>query len=152
DIEQAGPSALTASEASPTPIREKPESNAPALLDEEKLNELEAALPFATLKNLISLYLTDVDLHLAEIAQCRATDDFDGVSRQAHTIVSISGNLGAMRTSEAARRLETACRDGDHERSDQLIGELDEASTAASAALRVWSKDRSPAATLAIAS
>ena len=115
----------------------------PQLLDLEKLTELEAALPPAALRNFIALYLTDVDLHLAWIAECRANGDFEGVSQQAHTIVSIAGNLGAMRTSAAARRLETACRNGDHELCQRLIGELNQSGEASSAALRAWSDGRS---------
>jgi signal transduction histidine kinase/DNA-binding response OmpR family regulator len=123
----------------------------PPVLDHEKLSELENALPFAKLVNFISLYLADVELHLARIAEYRVQNDFEGVSRQAHTIVSISGNLGAMRTSAAARRLETACRSGDRERSCKLISELSEASESSSLALRTWSDNRSSAARLSVA-
>jgi signal transduction histidine kinase/CheY-like chemotaxis protein/HPt (histidine-containing phosphotransfer) domain-containing protein len=132
-----------APQASPVRLNDNVLADAAPVLDHEKLSELESALPLATLKDFISLYLADVELHLAQIAQCRARDDFDGVSRQAHTIVSISGNLGAMRTSAAARRLETACRSGERERSYQLISELSEASESASMALRTWSDNRS---------
>jgi signal transduction histidine kinase/DNA-binding response OmpR family regulator/HPt (histidine-containing phosphotransfer) domain-containing protein len=111
----------------------------PSPLDLGKLNELAAALPPATIRNFISLYLADVELHLAQIAQCRAGGDFEGVSRQAHTIISTSGNLGAMQTSAVARRLESACRGGDHEQSCRLIDELRESSRESSDALRDWS-------------
>jgi CheY-like chemotaxis protein/HPt (histidine-containing phosphotransfer) domain-containing protein len=108
-------------------------------LDFRKLNELAAALPPAAIRDFISLYLVDIALHLAQIEECRAKGDLDGIWRQAHTIISTSGNLGAMQTSAAARRLEAACRGGDRELSYRLIGELCESSRASSEALKAWS-------------
>jgi signal transduction histidine kinase/CheY-like chemotaxis protein/HPt (histidine-containing phosphotransfer) domain-containing protein len=131
-------------------IDDKTRAEKPPVLDLEKLGELEAALPLATLRNFVALYLADAGLNLTRIAQCRAKGDFDGVGREAHTLVSTAGNLGAMDTSAAARRLETACREKRHEESYRLIGELSESCEASCAALRAWSDNR--AAPLAIAS
>ncbi len=139
-----------AADTKPAEIDDDAGANDAPVLDLEKLGELETALPLATLRNFISLYLADAGLLLAGIAQCRGRSDFDGVARAAHTLVSTAGNLGAMHTSAAARRLETACRSGRHDQSYTLISELSESCEASSAALRAWSNDR--AAPLAIAS
>jgi signal transduction histidine kinase/CheY-like chemotaxis protein/HPt (histidine-containing phosphotransfer) domain-containing protein len=114
------------------------------VIDWSKLNELEIALPLARVKEFVSLYLKDVELHVAGIAACHAKGDFAGVAREAHTIVSTSGNLGAMRTSAVARQLETACRSDDLGLSQRLILELNETCTASSAAFNDW-LDGSPA-------
>ncbi len=86
----------------------------------------------------MSLYLIDVETHLLAIATNRAKNDFAGVARQAHAIVSMSGNLGATRTSKLARTLEHACRDDDVATTYRLISELQEACAASSAAIESW--------------
>jgi len=128
--------------ASPVPIDDKAEAGDPPPLDLGKLRELEIAMSPVKLRSLISLYLAEVELHRAQMAQCRATGDFEGVGRQAHIIVSIAGNLGAIPTSAAARRLEAACRSGDRELCQRLIGELNEACTSSSAGLKAWADGR----------
>jgi signal transduction histidine kinase/CheY-like chemotaxis protein len=121
------------------------------VLDRAKLADLEGALPLAKVKALISLYLTDVEQHLTRIAEHRAKGDFESVAREAHNVVGTSGNLGAMQASAVARRLETACRNGNHELSYRLISELSEACEKSSAAFKVWSDERSVELPTAIA-
>jgi signal transduction histidine kinase/DNA-binding response OmpR family regulator/HPt (histidine-containing phosphotransfer) domain-containing protein len=113
------------------------------VLDLEKLAELETLITPAKLENLISLYLIDIDLNFARIGKYQADDDFDGVSRQAHMIVGTAGNMGAMRTSAAGRRLEETCQSADSEDINRLIGELDEACRSSAQALRSWLARRS---------
>ena len=117
----------------------------PPLLDREKLSELENALPLAKVRGFISLYLADVDQRLESIAEYCSKGDFAGVSREAHTIVSTAGNLGAMQTSAAARRLETACRAGNHEESYRLVSELSASCEASSAEFQTWLHEKGPA-------
>jgi signal transduction histidine kinase/DNA-binding response OmpR family regulator/HPt (histidine-containing phosphotransfer) domain-containing protein len=107
-------------------------------LDETKLAELGSVLPLSSISDLMSLYLTDVETHLLEIASCRARNDLSGVARNAHNIVSASGNLGATRTSMLARSLEHACGEHDSANIDRLVGELKDASASSSGAMRVW--------------
>jgi len=114
----------------------------PAALDHARLAGLVAALPRSDIHELISLYLIDVDSHLARIADCRSNGDLENIAREAHTIVSTAGNLGAMRTSATARNLEIACRNGDRELSGELINELNEACAASSAAFKAWLNER----------
>ena len=115
----------------------------PPLLDVAKLAELQAVIPLAKLKDLITLYLVDAELNLEQIVQHQGRGDYDAVSKQAHMIVSTAGNMGAIRTSEAARRLETACRSGDHSGASALIGELTMSCNASSEAMKVWLEEQS---------
>jgi signal transduction histidine kinase/CheY-like chemotaxis protein/HPt (histidine-containing phosphotransfer) domain-containing protein len=120
---------------------------APPVLDDKQIGELQGALKPGAFQEFIALYLSDVELHLAQIARSRAEKDFPKVSSEAHIIVSTAGNLGAMQTSAAARRLETACRTGNHAQIHHLIGELAEASARSSAAMRArLEKNRAEAA------
>jgi HPt (histidine-containing phosphotransfer) domain-containing protein len=96
------------------------------------------------MKTLASLYMIDVEARLILLAECRATDDFDGVSRQAHMIVSTAGNLGAKQTSALARLLEVSCMNEDSARSDRLIGELRTSCELSSGALKRWLNAGSP--------
>jgi HPt (histidine-containing phosphotransfer) domain-containing protein len=124
----------------------------PPVLDMEILTGLESVLSRPELTNFISLYLIDLERRLAGIAECHAQDDFVGVSQQAHTIVSTAGNLGAMKTSTVARRLETACRRGEQDRAISLIGELTRSCESSTAALKAWSDSGVVARPTAIAS
>ncbi len=107
-------------------------------LDEARLADLVAALPSGDISELVSLYLIDVESHLALIANLRSAGDFEKIAREAHAIVSTAGNLCAMRTSATARQLEIACRNGDRNLSGKLIDELNEVCSASSAAFRAW--------------
>jgi signal transduction histidine kinase/DNA-binding response OmpR family regulator len=124
----------------PVAIDSAVEANDPPLLDLGKLRELEVALAPAKLRSLISLYLVEVEQHRAQIAQCQADGDFKGLSQQAHAIIGIAGNFGAMRTSATARRLEAACANADRELCARLTGELNESCVSSSAALKAWSE------------
>jgi CheY-like chemotaxis protein/HPt (histidine-containing phosphotransfer) domain-containing protein len=115
----------------------------PTLLDTEKLAELEAALPLASLLSFIALYLEEVENHFAAVADYRGKGNFDGVKKEAHMIVSIAGNMGAMLTSATARKLEHACRDADYALCGRLADDLAEHGRASSAALRRWSEEKS---------
>jgi HPt (histidine-containing phosphotransfer) domain-containing protein len=113
------------------------------VLDMDKLDELEALLTRTKLDGFISLYLTDLELHLARISECEARRDVEGILREAHAIVSTAGNLGAMQTSAVARLLEQACRRQENERLHSIIDALIRSSDAASAAFKLWARTRS---------
>jgi len=113
------------------------------VLDLEMLTNLENALPGGKAKELVALYLVDLDRHLTCIAEFSARNDLTNISRQAHAITGTAGNFGAMQTSAVAGRLEAACRGSNHELCRRLIGELNDASNASSKVLRVWVAERS---------
>ena len=116
------------------------------ILVSSKLKELSTALPGKALQEFVSLYLVDAEQHLEQIAKSRLDHDYAGISVEAHILVSTAGNLGAMRTSDIARRLELACKSGDFQQADQLTAALNEASAQAAAAFRAWLVKENPVA------
>ena len=132
------------------PVTEKFEPDL-SVLDNARLEDLCAALPLRKVAELIELYLNDAESHLTKIVEARARRDFAAVGREAHMIVSTSGNLGAMKASSAARSLEEACRSGESSRSYQLISALNEACEASSRELRKWLDGKAPTNALALA-
>jgi HPt (histidine-containing phosphotransfer) domain-containing protein len=67
-----------------------------------------------------------------------AANDLAAARREAHDIVSAAGNLGAMRLSQLARELETACRAGDALRGTNVADEVRQAFMTAESALRSY--------------
>lgn len=108
------------------------------VLDLTQLDVFGTVFSQAKLRNLAGLYLIDVEARLSLIAQHRAVGDFDGVSRQAHIIVSTAGNLGAKQTSALARLLEISCAARDGTLSDQQISVLRLSCYKSSRALTSW--------------
>ncbi|HTQ15500.1 MAG TPA: response regulator [Rhizomicrobium sp.] len=131
DISTGGPGFKAAATDGPEPV-----------LDESKLREIGDVLPLEKIEDFVRLYLLDVEMHLGAIASARARNDFEAVAKEAHTIVSTSGNLGAMRASGAARRLEQAARQRAHRDIYPLISALSAATGESSEALREWLKAR----------
>ena len=99
---------------------------------------LEALLPAEDFRDLISLLLSDIALHLARIARLRAGRDFGPLAREAHSIVRIAGNLGATHVRVAAHRLESACQCGHYDMTYRLISQLAQACSDAEDELRKW--------------
>lgn len=108
------------------------------VLDLDQLDTFGSVFSLSKMRNLASLYMIDVEARLVLIDDCRANRDFEGVSRQAHMIVSTAGNLGAEQTSALARQLEISCAKGDDTQSDRLIGALRISCQSSSGALRRW--------------
>jgi HPt (histidine-containing phosphotransfer) domain-containing protein len=106
------------------------------VLDFEKLQILDDIMPREEANAFVNLYLTDVDVHLAAVADAAKQMDLNAIARSAHVLVSTAGNVGAAAVSLSARRLVDACRKGAPIAAG--IEELQTASRAASAALRAW--------------
>ncbi len=122
--------------------RQRPEL---LVLDRTNLTELASVLKPANLAGLITLYLHDTDSHMLEIAACAKTGDLAGIARQAHMLVSSSGNLGAMQTSALARDVENFCKSGNPDGLAALLDELRQSVAQSSAALTAWRDGRSAA-------
>jgi signal transduction histidine kinase/DNA-binding response OmpR family regulator len=147
------PSAAIVKSPTSLPIAIPKETSIAALpvLDLAKIADLERVLSTEGLREFILLYLTDLEQHLASIAEKRANGDFESVSREAHIIISTAGNLGAIQTSEIARRLSHACRNINHERASLLTDELCESCGVSSAGLKLWLDKKSTAHLLPLA-
>jgi CheY-like chemotaxis protein len=109
-----------------------------AVLDGKTVEQLSAALGGDSIADLISIYLALLDETLTQIDQQLAAGDFSALARVAHGLVSASGNLGALRTSEIARTLEQACAEGGHKDIAALVDKLKESSQASAKAFATW--------------
>jgi HPt (histidine-containing phosphotransfer) domain-containing protein len=87
---------------------------------------------------LVSLFLNEVAGRLQSIDAAIARADFPAAAREAHTLVSTSGNLGAMQLSAAARSLEQACRQGEEKSIGPFAAELSRTAASATVALKRW--------------
>jgi len=135
---------LTSRGATPIPVAtsQVPEAGAQIddlpVLDLEQLSTLGLVFSAPKIRTLALLYMIDVEGRLVLMAECRAKNDFDGVSRQAHMIVSTAGNLGAKQSSAIAHSLEVSCVERNDARADQLITELRTSCALSSRAIKDW--------------
>jgi HPt (histidine-containing phosphotransfer) domain-containing protein len=114
----------------------------PAVLDRAAFAELCAALPHSKMQELVQLYVCETEFYLTEIASRRAEGDLASVARLSRNIVSIAGNLGAMRASALARQLERACRSGQKTNSYRLISEMSQACRDAGEGMLAWLEEQ----------
>jgi signal transduction histidine kinase/DNA-binding response OmpR family regulator len=120
------PPADTAAQAAPV--------TANPLLDRTRLDEHIETLGFDTLRELLSLCITDTLAHI-RVLDAGALED---TSRQAHAMVSAAGNLGLARLSTEARLLESACRDRNADKARALIGALHATTEGTEAEIKTW--------------
>jgi CheY-like chemotaxis protein len=119
-------------------------------LDLDTLAGLEDTISLPNLNEIVAMYLTDTKILLLQIAEASAKKDFQKVSFAAHTIISTAGNIGALKTSMAARRLEAACRTGEVAGIYALIGQLNEAYIGSSNILCAWQNRQSTRTQIAV--
>jgi CheY-like chemotaxis protein/HPt (histidine-containing phosphotransfer) domain-containing protein len=111
-------------------------------LDRDKLAILESVLPFSSIEGLLSLFMSEVEIHLTRIRASQAEADLGALAREAHSMVSSAGNVGAMVVSDLARTLERACKEGRAPSVERLIDQLVEACAVATIALNEWLDER----------
>src|ERR1700722_5101560 len=137
---------LTSRDAAPIPIAapRAPVENPCAQIDDlpvldlDQLSTLGLVFSAPKIRTLASLYMIDVEARLVLMGECRSNNDFDGVSRKAHIIVSTAGNLGAKQSSAVAHSLEVSCVERNDVRADQLITELRTSCALSSGAIKNW--------------
>jgi signal transduction histidine kinase/DNA-binding response OmpR family regulator len=142
-IEERLPKPVPAPEDRPAGHVAESPSDAPGVLDEEKLASLRDALPLHAVRDLLQLYLLDTDNHIARIREQSADGDLKGIERNTHVLISTAGNVGAMQVCVLAQRLNKACHDGDVDNVPGLVAELAAASVATSDGVRGWLADAS---------
>jgi signal transduction histidine kinase/DNA-binding NarL/FixJ family response regulator len=81
-------------------------------VDQAVIDSLRDFLKPEQLASLLSDSLTDIDVRINRLGICLDTADTDGAAREAHDLVSMSGNCGARALSAIARDIERACRQG----------------------------------------
>lgn len=84
---------------------------APVVLDESVLAELREVMG-NEFDNLVQMFLADAARYIAALEEAASANDLERMIGPAHTLKSSSANLGAMAVSAAARRIETAAREG----------------------------------------
>jgi signal transduction histidine kinase/CheY-like chemotaxis protein/HPt (histidine-containing phosphotransfer) domain-containing protein len=108
------------------------------VFDRDKIAELESVLSPAEIRDLLFLYMRDTGNQLASIMEWSGKSDLPRIAREAHMLVSASGNVGAKQVSDIARTLESACLNSEGESVGQLVEELNIATITASEAIRSW--------------
>jgi len=78
------------------------------ILDQATLADLKALMSDDNMRDFVTLCLRGAEGHVAQIEACLAARDPKGVAREAHMLISVAGNMGAMRLSELARKVESA--------------------------------------------
>jgi len=107
-------------------------------VDHDRLNTLKSVFPPAAVREFLNGYLGYIEARITEILRHSASGDLDAVAGEAHTIIGVAGNVGAMRLSELAMEIERASVERDEAGAIRLVHELRDASNVASAELRVW--------------
>ena len=99
-----------------------PNSPLPILDIQGTLNRLKGDTAF--LETLFSVYVEDLPIKLAALAQALAQSDMTVLQRTAHSLKGASATVGALALREAAFALENAGREADPDRAAQLLPEL----------------------------
>jgi CheY-like chemotaxis protein len=115
-----------------------PDTASTAAIDPDRLAALEAIMDPEDVCEFLTLYLDNTGARVASIRDFSARGDLAALGREAHTIIGTAGSVGAMRLSELAAELQTACEAGESDSAGRLAGELCDASTEATAALHAW--------------
>ena len=88
-------------------------SDVPHMLDEKVLTDLRAVMPPGCFGEFVSLCVQGVEGHVGRIVALLAAGDHSSIAQEAHMLVSVAGNIGAMQLSDLARRTEIAARNQD---------------------------------------
>jgi signal transduction histidine kinase/CheY-like chemotaxis protein len=114
-------------------------------LDLDRLGMLEAMLPREDVRGLLDMYLVNTSERIAAIRKLAEAADLDALASEAHTLIGTSGNVGAVRVSDTASALETACKAHALGEVPGLVTALDNAIRATIDAILTWLGNRFPA-------
>ncbi len=104
-------------------------------IDRSCLDTLSLVMEPDEVRNFIELYLGETE---ERIARMRRQDDHGLLAGDAHAMVSTSGNVGALRVSALARRIEIACKDSQAADLGGLLDQLAAAFESTARALTAW--------------
>ena len=132
----AAPVALAAASATPAP------ESAAGALDTSVIGDLVDVMG-DEFPDLVRIYLEDTPKNVALLEQAARQRSMEGIIAPSHSLKSTSANLGALRLSELAKRLEHGARTGELAEPLVLVGELKrEYQQVASALSELLAKDR----------
>jgi CheY-like chemotaxis protein len=118
------------------------ERSANADLDEGQLRALAKYLHAARIRELLLLFLSQLDEQVADIGALVQASDWPALMREAHTLAGAAGNIGATRVYRIARALEVACGEPKANIISDLIGQLVKARKSIAKAMRRQSAAR----------
>ena len=95
----------------PLPAQPVAEATPAATIDDEVLEELRSVLG-DELDRVIRVFLDDAPRQISALQEAALAPDLEALRLHAHSLKSASANLGAMRLSAAAKRLELGARTG----------------------------------------
>jgi CheY-like chemotaxis protein len=114
------------------------------IFDPDSIAALEKYLPPSSIRELLAMFVDQIDSQIAPLRSAAAARDLDPLGREAHSLAGSAGNIGISRLSLLARELEAACKAGDADAAVELSGRVVAASTAAATAVRAWLAERRP--------
>jgi PAS domain S-box-containing protein len=109
-----------------------------AVFDTSTIASLEEYLPASSVRDLLALFVDQIDAQTEPIRRAAAAQDLGALGREAHSLAGSAGNIGAARLSRLARELEAACKTGDPNAAAKQSRRVAAASAAAAAAVRTW--------------
>jgi CheY-like chemotaxis protein/HPt (histidine-containing phosphotransfer) domain-containing protein len=123
-------------EAAPSPAA--PPATLDAVFDTGTIASLEKYLPASSVRELLAMFVDQIDSQIEPIRQAAAERDLEALGREAHSLAGSAGNIGAARLSQLARELDAACKTGDENAAIDQSHRVAAAATAASGAVRAW--------------
>jgi len=116
----------------------EPEAIPDAVLDKAQMASLAAHLPPGNVRQLLALFLDQINANVVSIAALLDRGDLAALAREAHTLAGASGNIGALRLSRCAREIGVTCKARDAEAATRQVERLEMVAEETSAAFRDW--------------
>jgi len=129
----------------PSGERHPLQASAPVIIDPARLEMIAGMMADDKLREFLDVFLAGSSEHIVAIRRVIDEAGFDEIGREAHTLLGMAGNFGALRLSRLATQLKAACDAGDHSLAQRAAGELTEALDATAAALHAWVDQRTRA-------
>jgi signal transduction histidine kinase/DNA-binding response OmpR family regulator len=143
--EVAARQSASAPPTAPAPVSEEsaaPDDLVRAGIEASALEMLDAVMSPAEVREFIEMFFTETATRLERMP---ATDDIATLGGDAHALVGIAGNVGAMRFSKLAGVIDMTCKAGDFGSARGMLPELADAAESASRALEAWLKAKASA-------
>lgn len=112
-----------------------------AALDHAVLHQLVTDLDAETAARLVAAFVDEMVARTERIAQAAAAGQAAALQHEAHALKSSAGTYGARAVSEAARDIETLCRQADLTGAARLVEPLPALTERAAAAFAVWREE-----------
>jgi CheY-like chemotaxis protein/HPt (histidine-containing phosphotransfer) domain-containing protein len=111
-------------------------------IDASSIATLLAVMDRDEVREFIEMYLEEAGQRIERIASLWAGGEVGAVASEAHMLVGIAGNVGAIEVSDLARSLEVACRTCDLAAAGAVLPPLREQAGSSASALSAWLRQR----------